>query len=72
MGGQHRLGCGDCCPGFVEVGGNKVMRERGDWLEAHWAVVTDVQVLGEGDGGMRPPGVGESIRDPAMVSFGCL
>jgi hypothetical protein len=48
------------------------MRERGDWLEAHWAVVTDVQVLGEGNGGMRPPGAGESIPDPVMVSFGCL
>ena len=60
---EFRLGGRECCSGFVQVGGNRVMRERGDGLEAHWAVIADVQVPGEGDGGMCSLGAGQSIPD---------
>ena len=40
------------CLGLSQVGGGGVMRERGDGLEAHWAVFTDAQVLGESSRGV--------------------
>ena len=46
------------------------MGKTDDRLEAHWAVVADVQILGEGDGGMRLLGPGQRIRGPFMIPFG--
>ena len=47
------------------------MGKRGDRLEADRAVVADVQILGEGDGGMRLLGTRQGIPGPLMIPFGC-
>ena len=48
------------------------MRDRADRLEAYRAVVADAQILGQGDGGMRPLGNGQGIPGSLVVPFGCL
>ena len=45
------------------------MGERDDRLEAHRAVVADVQTLGQGNGGMRLLGPGQRIPGPLIIPF---
>ena len=46
------------------------MGESDDRLEAHRAVVADVQILGESNGGMRLLGARQGIPGPLMIPLG--
>ena len=65
-----RLGCVRCCPGGVSGRREPGDGESDDRLEAHRAVVADVQILGEGNGGMRPLGARQGIPGPLMIPLG--